>query len=84
MSANLASSNLYSGTNGNGQHVWTWVATTTTNRFVGDISPMLTELSAQNGPTEDDYLGYIGFGTEAYSSPQNVTFSVTELSIEVK
>jgi hypothetical protein len=60
------------------------VAATATNRFVGDIEPLLTELTAQNGPTSNDYLGYIGFGTEAYSSPTNVTFSVTELSIEVQ
>ncbi|KIW03385.1 uncharacterized protein PV09_05592 [Verruconis gallopava] len=82
-SINGTTFNLYTGTNGNGQHVWTWVATTTTNRFVGDISPLITELSAQSGPTGTDYLGYIGFGSEAYWSPQNVTFSVPELYIDV-
>jgi hypothetical protein len=84
MPANLASSDLYTGKNGKGQNVWTWVAATTTNRFVGDIRPILTELAGQNGPTGSDYLGYVSFGSEAYYSPQNVTFSVPELSIDIQ
>jgi hypothetical protein len=63
--------------------VWTWVASQVTNRFVGDIKPLVTGLQAANGPSGSDWLGYFGFGTEAYNSPVNVTFACPELYIDV-
>lgn len=63
--------------------MWTWVASTVTNRFVGDILPLVTGLETANGPNDRDFLGYFGFGTEAYNSPRNVTFACSELYIDV-
>ena len=80
---NGTSFGLYTGQNGNGVNVWTWVASTTTNRFVGDILPLVTALETSSGPNGNDYLGYFGFGTEAYNSPTNVTFACSELYIDV-
>jgi hypothetical protein len=54
-----------------------------TQRFVGDILPLVTGLETANGPNGRDYLGYFGFGTEAYNSPTNVTFACSELYIDV-
>jgi len=80
---NNRASNLFVGQNGQGTNVWTWVASQTTNRFVGDILPLVNGLETANGPTSSDYLGYFGFGTEAYNSPVNVTFACSELYIDV-
>ena len=77
-------SNLYAGSNSLGQKVFTWMSTTNVNRFVGDISPMLTQLASHSGPTSADYLGYIAFGSETYSAASNVTLSVPVLSIDVQ
>ena len=76
-------SDLYTGQNGVGTNVWTWVASTLTNRFVGDILPLVNGLETADGPAGNDYLGYFGFGTEAYNSPVNVTFACKELYIDV-
>ena len=66
-----------------GTKVWTWVASTVTNRFVGDILPLITGLETANGPSGSDFLGYFGFGSEAYNSPTNVTFACSELYLDV-
>jgi hypothetical protein len=83
VSINGTSFGLYVGKNGAGTNVWTWVASTVTNRFVGDILPLVTGLETANGPAGADYLGYFGFGTEAYNSPTNVTFACSSLYIDV-
>lgn len=35
-------------------------------------------------PTQDDYIGYLSFGQEAYSSNKNLTLSVPQLSVDVR
>ena len=79
----IHNSNLYTGSNGAGTKVWTWVASQVTNRFVGDILPLINALETADGPTGTDYLSYFGFGSEAYNSPVNVTFACSELYIDV-
>jgi hypothetical protein len=65
----------------------TWLASGTVDTFTGDISPLVTKLSTMNladFPAESDYLGYWGFGSEAFSSNANVTFSVPSLSVDIQ
>lgn len=79
--------NLYFGQNGQGQYVLTWSAATTVENFVGDIAPLVkgvTTLGLPNSPGADNYLGYMGLGSEALWTPQEVTFDVSYLSMDVK
>jgi len=75
---------LYSGTNGINQQVHTWVADKNATRFNGNIAPLITRLSANGGPKATDHLGYVAFGSEALYSPQNMTFYVPKLQLEVE
>jgi len=51
--------------------------------FDGDISPLFTKLADHAGPVAADHLGYAAFGSEALYATEQVTFSVTELSIGI-
>ncbi|KAF2405084.1 concanavalin A-like lectin/glucanase [Trichodelitschia bisporula] len=75
---------LYAGANAFGQKVFTWVADQNTTRFVGEISGLVNKLQANGGPQTTAWLGYIAFGSEAYSAAKNVTFSVTELAVDIQ
>lgn len=79
---------MYSGTNQETQqNVLTWATTKTTEEFTGDIYPLITDLYKLNGdvyPSSKDYLGYFGFGTEAFSAAKTVTFGVTDLEIGIE
>ena len=85
-------SDLYVGRNDNSQNVFSWVATQPVEEFTSDITPLfLTVLNLPHAqdlgvdvPTFTDYLGYVGFGIQAYNSIGNVTFSVPRLSIDVQ
>ncbi|KIX10524.1 uncharacterized protein Z518_01607 [Rhinocladiella mackenziei CBS 650.93] len=74
---------LYFGENGLGQSVLTWVANGSVQNFVADIGPLLQGLTGIGGPTVNDYLGYLAFGSEALSSGSNVTFYNPNLSMAV-
>ncbi|KAK5119297.1 hypothetical protein LTR85_007653 [Meristemomyces frigidus] len=74
---------LYYGDNSLGQHTITWLADQNTTDFTGNLGPLLRNLSSYTGPTSDDYLGYVAFGSEALYSNRNVTFYVPKLAIEV-
>ncbi|CAG8008849.1 unnamed protein product, partial [Penicillium nalgiovense] len=69
--ANLSlTSTLYTGKNEQGQYVLSWVPDTITERFTGDIYPLITDLYNFGGsdyPAKEDYLGSLSFGTEVYS-----------------
>ncbi|KHN99840.1 Concanavalin A-like lectin/glucanase [Metarhizium album ARSEF 1941] len=78
---------LYAGTNAQQQRVLSWVATKPTANFQGNLKPLLDgifDLNNANYPQKTDYLGYVAFGQEAYSSTSNVTFSVTNLAIDIE
>lgn len=76
--------NLYYGVNGLGQTVLTWSAATPLTDFTGDISVLVKQdLSSFGGPTPNDYLGYVAFGSETLSASSNVTLSVPKLSMQV-
>ncbi|EFX01637.1 xyloglucan-specific endoglucanase [Grosmannia clavigera kw1407] len=81
---------LYAGSNSLSQRVLTWVAAETTETFTGDLLPLVTSLftlsttSADDNPSETDYLGYFAFGSETYNSPTEFgTFSVPSMSVNV-
>ena len=79
--------NLYFGQNGQKQYVLTWSATTTVEKFIGDIAPLVTrvgQLGLPNFPSSADYLGYMGLGSEALWTPQDITFDVSYLSMDIK
>ncbi|CRK11639.1 xyloglucan-specific endo-beta-1 like protein [Verticillium longisporum] len=79
--------NLYVGQNSLKQHVLTWVAKNTTEKFHGDLMPLVTKLMGMRGanfPKTTDYLGYMGLGSEALSTSEPVTFWVPELSIDIR
>lgn len=72
-----------------GQVVLTWYATGIVETFNGDIGPFLNEFSSMTSlqekyPVSTDYLGYLALGSEAYWSPDAVTFNVPQLSIDIE
>jgi hypothetical protein len=75
---------LYFGENGIGQSVLTWVSSGTVQNFYADIGPLLQGLTGIGGPTTEDYLGYMAFGSEALSATQNVTLYNPVLNMEVR
>lgn len=78
---------LYSGQNSLGQWVLTWSASQPVEKFIGDIAPLITTIGSLNlpdFPSSDNYLGYMGLGSEALWTPQEVTFDVSYLSMDVK
>lgn len=79
----LCSSTLYQGTNQRGTVVFTWVADSNQTAFAADISPLLQYLWRTTLVSGDSYLGFIGFGTEAYHTNKNVTFSLSNYHINV-
>lgn len=69
------------------QFVMTWKAQEITEKFHGDVYPLIDYiLTAGNSsyPTSDDYLGSFGMGTEAYDSPSNVTFYCPDFAVNVE
>ncbi|CAI7575192.1 unnamed protein product [Penicillium glandicola] len=77
---------LYNGTNDNGQMVLSWVASTITETFTGDIYPLISDLYSlgDDYPAKEDYLGSLSFGTEVYSVDSNVTFWAEKYKIDIQ
>ncbi|RAQ53080.1 hypothetical protein AFGD_001748 [Aspergillus flavus] len=78
---------LYTGQNDLKQEVLTWYAANTTEKFDGDILPLITDLYTLDKGVKlsnTDYLGVLSLGTEAFSSHSNVTFWMPRLSIDIQ
>ncbi|KAH8759145.1 concanavalin A-like lectin/glucanase domain-containing protein [Hyaloscypha finlandica] len=89
---------LYAGKNANLQNVFTWIASDPNGitDFKGDISPLFNIVlnlatTAKNFadldvslPIFGDYLGYVGFGNQVYSSIGHITFAVPKLGIDLQ
>ncbi|KAF7585257.1 hypothetical protein BBP40_011547, partial [Aspergillus hancockii] len=76
--------NLYAGRNGLGQNVLSWLAANTTEKFKGDIYPLISELFSLKGDvhlSKTDYLGHFSLGTEAFSPKSNITLWVPTLDV---
>lgn len=76
-------STLYSGQNSRGTSVFTWVSPSDQTSFDEDVSPLLQYLSGKGLVSADARLGLVEFGSEAYHSGGNVTFSAGGFSMEV-
>ncbi|KAH7253541.1 concanavalin A-like lectin/glucanase domain-containing protein [Fusarium redolens] len=78
---------LYYDTNQAKQKVLTWYVDKPTEKFDGDLWPLIEEILSMdnaNYPSSSDYIGYMSWGTEAYSANTTVTFDVPSLSINVE
>lgn len=84
-------SSLYAGSNGK-QSVYSWVPEAPIENFDGDLYPFISNLAnlgtqqrlkALTVPATSDYIGYMAFGTEAYFSSGNVTFTVSNMEVTV-
>jgi hypothetical protein len=51
--------------------------------FSMDISPLLTALVQNNLIPANVYVGRVDFGSEAFHSPSNVTFSAADYSMDL-
>ncbi|KAH7025064.1 concanavalin A-like lectin/glucanase domain-containing protein [Microdochium trichocladiopsis] len=86
--------NLFAGQNNNKQNVFSWIATRPVTSINSDLRPLFTsiielddKLATQfkvDKPTFTNYLGYAGFGTQAYNSIGNVTFAVRDMQFNVR
>ncbi|KAK4160404.1 family 12 putative glycoside hydrolase [Cladorrhinum sp. PSN259] len=73
--------NLFRGRNQRGTDVFTWIAETNQMVFAAEISPLLQHLWRNGFMSENSHVGLISFGTEAYFSMGNVTFSASEFDM---
>ncbi|KAK3939333.1 concanavalin A-like lectin/glucanase domain-containing protein [Diplogelasinospora grovesii] len=74
---------LYQGKNSRGTDVFTWMATTNETSFSAEISPLLQYLWRNGLVPSNSSLGLVEFGSEAYHSESNVTFSATSFDAEL-
>ncbi|KAK0718525.1 concanavalin A-like lectin/glucanase domain-containing protein [Lasiosphaeria miniovina] len=74
---------LYEGRNGRGTDVFTWVAATNETGFTADISPLLQYLWRNGLVSADSNVGLVSFGSEAYHSRGNVTFSASRFDMHL-
>jgi xyloglucan-specific endo-beta-1,4-glucanase len=74
---------LYTGPNGNGQTVFSWLAASNITSFNFDISPLFDYLTSHNLLPATTYLGSVQYGTEAFHATSNVTFSASNFNLKV-
>lgn len=79
----IVCSKLYSGPNGMGQYVYSWLSTGNVTDFNEDISPLLHFLSDYNIIPSDNYLGSVQYGSETFHSTANITFSTSNFNLSV-
>jgi hypothetical protein len=85
-------SHLFVGKNAENQSVFSWVSSRPIYEFQGDIAPLFDSIIALREdrrikvdiPTFSEFLGYVGFGTQAFNANDDVTFYVPRLSIDVR
>ncbi|ROV97272.1 hypothetical protein VSDG_04789 [Cytospora chrysosperma] len=74
---------LYTGQNSRGTSVFTWVSPADQTSFDEDIAPLLQYLWRNELVSADARLGLVQFGSEAYHSGNNVTFSAADFNMDV-
>lgn len=79
----IVCSTLYLGQNSRGTNVYTWVSTSDETDFDEDISPLLQYLWRKNLVSADACLGLVEFGSEAFFSEDNVTFSAADFGMQI-
>ncbi len=77
-------SSLYTGPNGAGQTVFSWLAQTNLTSFHNDISPLFNYLVDHNLLPTSAYLGSVQFGTETFHATANVTFTASNFALDLE
>jgi xyloglucan-specific endo-beta-1,4-glucanase len=72
---------LYQGSNDNGQHVFSWVASSNHTVFNDDISPLIHYLWRNGLILASNYIGVIQMGTEQKHATSNVSFYMGDFSV---
>lgn len=78
------SSILYQGRNKRGTNVFTWAATSNETSFAAEISPLLQYLWRNGLVDPSSKVGLVEFGSEAFHSRGNVTFSASGFDMELR
>jgi xyloglucan-specific endo-beta-1,4-glucanase len=71
------------GTNPRGHTTLSWMPDSNMQDFNVDISPLLTALVQNSLIPPNVYVGRVDFGSEAFHSPSNVTFSAADYSMDL-
>ncbi|KAK0711976.1 concanavalin A-like lectin/glucanase domain-containing protein [Lasiosphaeris hirsuta] len=74
---------LYHGKNHRETDVFTWLATSSEPSFAAEISPLLQYLWRNGLISPASYIGVVEFGTEAFHSLENVTFSASNFHMDL-
>ncbi|KAK0622590.1 concanavalin A-like lectin/glucanase domain-containing protein, partial [Immersiella caudata] len=74
---------LYKGQNQRGTDVFTWVAASSVPSFAAEVSPLLQSLWRNNLISPSSHIGLVEFGSEAFHSLDNVTFSAADFAIHL-
>ncbi|KAK4183599.1 family 12 putative glycoside hydrolase [Podospora australis] len=74
---------LYHGRNQRDTGVFTWIAAANTMKFSADVSPLLQHLWRNGLVSADSLVGVVGFGSEAFRSVENVTFSASDFGMQL-
>ena len=75
---------LYKGQNSRGTRVYTWVAKQNQPSFDEEVTPLIQYLIRQALLTTNDFLGVVEFGTEAFYSTGNITFSASSFHMDLQ
>lgn len=78
-------SSLWFDTNQRNQKVFTWVTRdgSDVTQFDEDITPLLKFVLDSGEIDSDSWLGLVEFGSEAWHSPENITFSAAHFSMDL-
>lgn len=74
---------LYTGKNHRGHRTFSWMSPVNMTDFNEDISPLLQALWRNKLIPGDAFLGLVEFGTEAFHSDKNITFTVSHFSMNL-
>ena len=83
-SPNLPTSNLYIGENSRGQRVLTWLCASNYTTFDADALPLISYLLDNGLVDGNEIMGLLEFGSEAFYSIDNVTFSAFGMDATVE
>ncbi|CAP68354.1 uncharacterized protein PODANS_7_3370 [Podospora anserina S mat+] len=72
---------LYYGKNQRGTNVFSWVAEGNALSFSAEVSPLLQYLWREGLVSAGSFVGVVAFGSEAFRSVENVTFSATDFDM---
>jgi hypothetical protein len=77
-------SDLYVGTDPSGHTAYSWLAESVVQTVQFDIAPLLQGMVERGYIEPNVTLGLIEFGSEAFNSPSNVTFTVANYGVNLQ